>query len=330
MKKILIIGATGFIGKHLIKKISTMEDLEITCLIRKATKKQNIEYLKKCNTKIVYGDLEKIKTLKNITQNIDFVFYLAGGGKVSSLSKKDYKNLYDYNIKTIKNFLISIKKIKKLIFFSSISAIGIHPGKIINEETKCNPIIPHEKCKYQAEQIIKKYAKIKNFDFSILRPSIVYGEGGFGDSYILVKMIKKQRVIIPGDGRNITPWVYVGDVIDAAIFLMKKGKNEEYIINHKEKISFDEIINFIMKESNRKTKIIHIPVFILRPLVYTLEKISSLLNTSPFMNMYRLKSMTSDRIYSIEKIENLGYKEKINFNTGMKKTIKWYNENGYL
>ena len=59
MKKILIVGATGFIGKHLIKKLSTIKDLEIICLIRKATKKQDIEYLKEFNTKMIYGDLEK-------------------------------------------------------------------------------------------------------------------------------------------------------------------------------------------------------------------------------------------------------------------------------
>jgi len=330
MKKILIIGATGFIGKHLIKKISIIKNLEIICLIRKTTKKQDIKYLKKFNAKVIYGDLEKIKTLKNITKDIDIVFYLAGGGKVSSLSKKDYKNLYDYNIKTLENFLISIEKIKKLIFFSSISAIGIHPRKIIDEKTKCKPIIPHEKCKYQAEQLIKRYAKLKNFNFSILRPSIVYGEKGFGDSYTLVKMIKKGIVIIPGDGKNITPWVYVENVVDAAILLMKKGRNEEYIINHKEKLSFNRIINFIINGSNRKTKIIYMPLFILKPFVYIIEEIYLLLNISPFINMYRLKSMTSNRLYSIKKIENLGYTEKINFNIGMKKTIKWFKENGCL
>jgi nucleoside-diphosphate-sugar epimerase len=202
--------------------------------------------------------------------------------------------------------------------------------KTIDEKTPCKPTIPHEKCKYQTEQLIKKYAKIKKFHFSILRPSIVYGEGGFGDSYILVEMIKKSRVILPGNGENITPWVYVGNVVDAAILLMKKGKNEEYIINHKEKISFNRIIKFITKKLNKKIKIIHIPIFLLTPTVYFIEKICFLFNISPFINMYRLKSMTSDRLYSIKKIEDLGYTEKINFDIGMRKTIDWYNENEYL
>jgi len=330
MKKIFIIGATGFIGKHLVKKLSIIKNLEIICLIRKTTKKGNIDYLKKFKTKLIYGDLEKSETLGGIPNNLDSVFYLAGGGNVSSLSKEDCRNLYDYNIKTLKNFLISIKKIKKLIFFSSVSAIGIHPGEIINEETKCNPTIPHEKCKYEAEQLIKKYSKIKNFNFSILRPSIVYGEFGFGDSFNMFKMINKSYFFIPGDGKNITPWVYVEDVVDAAILLMQKGKNEEYIINHKEKISFNRIIKFVSKELNKKTTIIHVPVFLLKPAVYILEKISLLLNLSPFINMYRLKSMTSNRLYSIRKIQELGYDEKTDFNTGMRKTIKWYKKNGYL
>jgi len=329
MKNILVIGATGFIGKHLIQKLS-QKNYKISCLVRETSKKEDIAYLKKMKVKLLLGDLNSPNTLGNICRGIDGVFYLAGGGDVASLSKQDFKKLESYNLTTLQNFLDSIKKLKKIVFFSSISAMGVQVGNVIDENTLCIPKIPHEQCKFQAEKLIKKYSKTKGYSFSILRPSIVYGEYGFGDSFNMIKMLNKGYFFMPGNGNNTTPWVYVDNVVDAAVLLMENGKNQEYIINHKESISFNKIINLVSKTLNKKVIIFHIPVFILKPLVFLHEKISLAMGKSPILNLYRLKSMTSDRIYSINKIEDIGYKEKLNFEKGILKTISWYKKNGYL
>ncbi len=325
--KTLIIGATGFIGKHLVKKLKKKQ---VRCLVRKKSKKKDIDFLNKYGVELFYGDLKNPESLEGIDKNVEEVYYLAGGGKVASLSEKDYEKLYKYNVKTLENFLKAIKKIKKIVFFSSVSAIGIHPGKTIDEKTKENPLIPHEKCKLEAEKILKKYSKKKNYNFSIIRPSIVYGEHCFGDSYDMIKMINKGFFLMPGNGKNKTPWIYVKNVVNATVLLMKKGENQKYIINHKEKLSFNKIIKFAGRKLNKKILIFHIPLFIVRPATFMLEKLYLLFGKSPFINMYRLTSMTTDRIYSIEKIENLGYKEEVNFRRGMEKTIRWYKKNGYL
>ncbi len=320
---ILIIGATGFIGKNLVERLSK-EKYQIVCLVRKGSKKKDIDFLKKFNVKFIYGDLEKKETLNHLDMSIEIVFYLAGGGNVASLSKKDFSNLQEYNLKTLENFLESIHKIKKIIFFSSVSAIGVQKGKIINENTPCMPFLPHEKCKHSAEELIKKYSKIKKYDFSILRPSIVYGEKGIGDSFNMIKMIDRGFFLMPGNGENITPWVYVKNVVEATILLIQKGKNETYIINNEEKLSFNKIIRSISKSLSKKIILIHLPVFLIKQLVFILEKISLLFNKSPIINMYRLSSMTSDRLYSIKKIKRIGYKQKYNFKESMLKTTNWY------
>lgn len=324
-RKILITGATGFIGKHLVRELSKDKNNQITCLIRKESKKEDVDFLKKFDVNFVFGDLKDKFSLSNIDSNIDVVFYLAGGGNVASLSKKDFSNLQDYNLKTLENFLKSINKIKKIIFFSSVSAIGVQKGKILDENTSCKPFLPHERCKYSAEELIKKYSKTKKYNYSILRPSIVYGEMGFGDSFNMIKMIEKKYFFMPGNGENITPWVYVGNVVEAARLLIENGENEVYIINNEERLSFNRIIKTISQDLNQKVTLIHIPTFLVKPPVFIQEKIFLLFNKSPVINMYRLSSMTSDRIYSIEKIKKIGYKQKHNFEESILNTIKWYN-----
>jgi nucleoside-diphosphate-sugar epimerase len=328
MKTALIVGATGFIGKHLVKSLS--KKYKTICLVRSKSNPEDIKFLKQANARIIYGDLDNPESITGIANNTDVIFYLAGGGEVGSLSENDFKKLQEYNLKTLKNFIESAGKIKKLVFFSSISAIGIHPGSIINEKTNCTPVIPHEKCKLEAEEVIKKSAKQKGFNYIIIRPSIVYGEYSFGDSYKMIKMINNGRFFMPGSGNNITPWIYVDNLVDATIIASEKSKNEIFIINGEERISFKEIVNFVSKQINKKVLFVSVPLFLVKPGVFLLEKLYLLFNKSPPINMYRLKSMTTDRIYSISKINSLGYKEKTNFRDSMAKTIGWYKKNGYL
>ena len=328
MKKVLVIGATGFIGKHLVKKLGS-RGYKVGCLVRRKSKERDIRFLKNLGAEIFFGDLEKPETLKGICKGDEIVFYLAGGGKVASLSKKDYENLYNYNIKTLKNFLETVN-FKKIIFFSSVSAIGAQVNKVIDEKTKEKPIIPHEKIKFEAEKIIKKYSKKKKFSYAILRPSIVYGEYCFGDSYDFIKMVSRGLIFIPGNGKNITPWVYVGNVVNSAIILAEKAKDEAFIINNEERVSFNQIIKIISKYLKKKIFTFHVPLVFVKPSVFLLEKIFLFFGKSPFLNMYRLRSMTSNRLYSIEKIKNLGYNQEYGFEEGIKRTINWYKENGYI
>jgi len=324
-KSILIIGATGFIGKHLVEALPNRNN-KITCLIRKKSKKKDIDFLKKFKVNLFYGDLKNKKSLERIDNNLDTVIYLAGGGKTTSFLKEDFDHLYDYNVKALKNFLDSIKNMKRIIFVSSISAMGIQKGKIMDETIKCTPYLPHEKCKFFAEKLIKKYSKTKKYRFIILRPSIVYGERGFGDTFNMIKMINKGFFFMPGNGKNITPWVYVKNVVEAIILLIRKGNNETYIINNNENLSFNEIIKQISKNLNKKIFLIHLPVILLKPLVFIQEKIFLFFNKTPPLNMYRLDSMTSNRFYSIKKIKEIGYKQKYDFKESLIKTISWYKD----
>ena len=272
MARILVIGGTGFLGSHLIKELSKTN--KIRCLVRKQTKKRTIDFLKKHKVELWEGDLNDKKSLKGIDKGITKCYYLAGGGNTAALTDKDYQVLKDYNLKTLENFLQTINHIKKIVFFSSISAIG--------------KILPHEKVQYQAEQLIKKYSK--KYKYSILRPSIVYGENGFGDSCDFIRRIDNGYFMFPGDGENVTPWVYVGNVINATILLMEEGKNKEYTINHKEHLSYNKIFQTISKNLNKRIKTINLPVSFLKPFIFLYETLSLLFNNGNILFQHQQSS----------------------------------------
>jgi nucleoside-diphosphate-sugar epimerase len=329
--KIFMTGASGFIGKHLAKELSEKHD--IICLVRESTKKQDLEFLEKLGCKLVYGDISDRKILEKKMKGVDAVFHLAGGGYVSTTFKKGYQELRKLNVESTRIvFETAAKlKIKRFVHFSSISAMGIIVEQSLDEDSECKPKTPHEVCKLETEKIAEAF-KDKML-VTIIRPGIVYGPFGMNSEVLqLSKMLKKKLFIIPGNGKNIMPWVYVDDIVNATILAFEKNKNscEKFIVVSDPEPTFNEFIESIRSNLGANVFILHIPKHFFRFSAFLFEKFGDLFGFAPLLNYTRAKSMTSNRIYDIQKINALGYKQKSNLKESMSKTIKWYKENGYI
>jgi nucleoside-diphosphate-sugar epimerase len=327
--KILIIGASGFIGKNLVEKLS--KKYKTRSFVRETTKKSDIDFLKKCKSELAFGDVMNRKSLLKAMKGVDTVINLAGGGNVSATFKTGYEELRNKNINTLRNVLeAAIKiKIKKLVHFSSISAMGIILEKELDENTECGPLTPHEVCKLETEKILEEYKK--DFLITIIRPGIVYGPFGEKSEILdLARIMKKHFMVIPGNGKNLMPWVYVEDVVDATILALEKNEKscEKFIIVSSPEPTFNELIKAIKENLHLKILVFHIPKWIFIFAGDVLEKLGNGFNFAPTINSIRAKSMTSNRIYNTKKIKELGFKPNINFRDSIKITMEYYKQHG--
>lgn len=329
--EILVTGATGFIGKHLVKEL--VKKHKVRCFAREESKPSDISFLEDCKAEIFIGDIYDKKSLRKAMKGIDSVFHLAGGGYVATTFKKGFEELKKLNVLTTKNVIEASvdSKVKRFVHYSSISAMGIIVNQRLDETSSCKPGTPHEVCKLETEKIMDKYKD--KIIITIIRPGIVFGPHGMNSEILqLAKLMKKPFFVIPGNGKNIMPWIYVDEVVKATINIFNKNKKsgERFIVVSEPQPTFNQLIYTIRGAMKEKTAIFHIPKHSFRAAAGVLEKLGDLFGFAPLINSTRARSMTSDRIYSIEKIKNLNHKPMNNFKNSIKMTIDWYKQNGYI
>ena len=319
---ILITGATGFIGMHLVKELVSKSH-KVRCLVRKTSRKEDINYLKKLRVELFNGDLTDEKSLKGICGRIDIVYHLTGilgGFNVSE------NLMFDTNVRGTENILNKSKegKVKKFIFCSSAGVLG--PVISSNELTPYNPSNLYERAKMEAEKLVLK-SKLK---YVMIRPGFIYGPM---DYHVLpmFKAIKDKKFFILGDGNSLLHPTYIDDLTQAFIkCLSQKIKNQTYIVAGDKVIKVKELYKLIANKLNVKINKISIPLSIATIFAFILENLAKIFKLDPIITKSRVRFFTENRSFNTSKVrKEIGY-SPIKLERGIEKTIGWYKHKGYL
>lgn len=320
--KVLITGATGFVGNYLIEELSK-ENHRITCLVRRETKFPNVN-----NIYSILGDITNKESVEKAVQGNDIIFHLVGIGNVSALSRKSYEKFREVNVEGTRNVLEACKKyeVKKLIYLSSTAAMGLIKKQLVDEQDICNPKTPYQKSKYESEQLIKEYIEKYNLPVTILRPTMIYGPGMKHSQILKIyNLLKKGFFPLVDGGKATIPAVHVKDVVSSILAATKNGRaGETYIINSDDNKTLKEVVDIIQKKENMKVIKINFPKSFLKIPIFILQNLSLLAGINPPMTLQRLDSFTFNRIFDISKAKReLSWEPKIKFEQGLEETIEW-------
>ncbi len=333
MKKILITGAAGFIGSHLVELLleKNIPSNNLRLLI---LKNESLDNLPKADFDIIRGDITNEQDLKKAVKDVDIVYHLAAltieGGKY--YLKEEYERV---NVEGTKKLLEECKdeNIKKFVFFSSIAVYGLPAwiGNINgwNETQEKDPREIYGESKLLAESALVEAHEKWNIPYVIIRPTSVYGPRDKRNLLELFKTIKKHIFFYIGDGKNKMDYVFVKDVALGAYLAAASNKtHDDYIIGAGKPITLNEIGLVVSESINSKVIPIHIPKIVGFFISYLVLWISNLLKIKPLFFPNRVRVMTRNCYYDITKAEKeLKYKPLFSFEEGTKLTAKWLVEN---
>lgn len=240
-KKVLITGAAGFIGSHLVDYLLNKNDISKIVLIdnlEDGTLKNLKNALKSPKVKFYKKNINNFDAIKKYFKKIDVVFHLAALSDVvpSIENPREYLNT---NIMGTINVLESIRanNVKKIIYAASSSCYGIPKNYPTSENDKIDPRYPYSFSKNIGEQTILHWSKVYNIEFISLRLFNVYGtrsrtNSAYGAALgvFLKQKLSGYPFTVIGNGKQKRDFVYVDDVV-RAFYLSIKNKIKNKIIN---------------------------------------------------------------------------------------------------
>lgn len=312
--KILVTGGAGFIGsnfvKYMLKKHPDYKIVNLDLL----TYAGNLENLKEeesnPNYKFVKGDIANRDFIIDLfeKEKFDAVINFAAESHVDrSILNPDI--FVRTNVLGTQVLLDAAKhtKVEKYIQVSTDEVYGsLDETGLFTEETPLAPNSPYSASKAGADLLVRSYHKTYGMHTMITRCSNNYGPYQFPEKLIplmIINALHDKDLPVYGDGLNIRDWLYVDDHSSAIDLVLHKGKSGEvYNIGGNNEKTNIEIVKTILKELGKP------------------ESLIKFVKDRP----------GHDRRYGIDatKIRNeLGWKPETNFETGIKKTIKWYLDN---
>lgn len=292
---LLVTGATGFVGRALMKEISKKRK-DIRILDRDTPKAREL-YPK---FEIFRGDITRPETLYAVAKDVDTVIHLAG--MVSYSAPKS--ELMKVNAEGTKNLLAECKKVRKIIFASSVSVYGEIRGEA-DESYILNPKTAYGESKLDAESAIRD----SGIPHVVLRIAPIYGAGS-PQWMRNLRLLEKGFPIPKTD--NLTHVTHLSKAVQAFSPALKKG-NGVYNIADEKPVKFVEFAETIVEELGKE------------PRRWPYWLVSSLARMKG-MKTY-LDVLTMNRNYVVKKAEKeLGYNPKIDFVGEIKAMVEWYNK----
>lgn len=303
MNTVVVVGASGYIGRHLVAELMRAKNVRVKILTR-SPQKSGFERNYAGNVELIEGDLcdpVSLVTLFEPGCTVIYLAYLWGAGEAKNLAAT-------FNLVSA----CKAANVKRLIHLSTAMVSGRVVKSIVSEDAPCSPVTDYAVTKLKIEQMITAAAQ-DNFQVAILRPTAVFGQGGENLKKLVNDLLAGKRIrnylksCLFGNRRmNL---VHVSNVVAAIVFLQKSRDTfdgQVFIVSDADEAlnNFRDVERILMRElniPNYRFPRLQLPLSILRGILTLLGKD----NINPQCD------------YISQKLAHLGYEKAIEFEPGL-------------
>lgn len=335
MESILVTGASGFIGSFIVEE-ALRKGFFTWAGVRKSSSKTYLQCpdIQFIDLDYTHPDMLKKQLKEHASQHGAFSYIVHCAGVTKCVDKRDFEKVNYKQTRNLVDALIATGQTPKLfVFISTLSVFGpIHEKDYqpITEHDKPQPNTAYGKSKLKMEQYLKSLA---DFPYLILRPTGVYGPRE-KDYFLMAKSIQQHVDFSVGYKRQDITFVYVKDIVQAIFLGIERGvKQRAFFLSDGQVYQSRTFSNLIMREL-KATKVLRIcaPLWVLKVISIMAEWWAKLRHTTSTLNTdkYRIMKQRNWRCDITPAIDELGYQPQYQLDKGVKETITWYKEEGWL
>lgn len=339
IKTLLVTGATGFIGSYIVEE-ALSQGYEVWASVRSTSSRK---YLADPRIHFISLNLsdrlqmsEAFRQVKSETGGVGFRYVVHAAGATKCANADDFHTINAVGTHNIAQALIdSDMPLERFVFVSSLSVMGpIHesyPYTDITDADTPNPNTAYGRSKLAAEQYLE--ALSDRLPYIILRPTGVYGPRE-RDYFLMAKSIKGHTDFSVGYKPQDLTFIYVADMVQAVMLALTKGETgHKYFLSDGYVYSSRTFSDLIHDELGRPWLLrIKAPLWVLRIVTTVGEYIGRITGNVTALNAdkYHIMRQRNWRCDIGPAQRELGYTPRYGLAAGVKLSIKWYKDNGWL
>lgn len=325
-KRVFVTGASGFIGSHTAERL-VHDGFQVRALVRQSA---DPSYLRSLGVEIVLGDLSDSPVLEAALRDCSQVYHLAAKTTTSRATRNEY---YTVNVQGTENLCrAAIKaKVGRFVHGSSAGIYGLFFDAPVDESSKANPNSFYRHSKYLAEKAVLDHHRNHNLPVVIARLSSVYGQRSENWRKLFQDVATKQFRMI-GSGNNRIQMGYVCDIVDGLRLCADTPgiEGRDYILTGSESVTVRDFVDLIADEACVEKSFRTIPSAPFYP-IGRLGNLAFRIFRWEIPFSHQTDFFLTEKVFSITKAKtDLGYSPKVTLKEGIKQTMKWYRENGYI
>lgn len=330
--KILITGASGFIGSFIVEE-ALDRGMEVWAAVRRTSSRR---YLQDYRINFIELDFDSEERLREQLGGHEFDYIVHAAGVTKCLDKADFHRVNAEGTRHLVEAVLALRMpIKRFVYLSSLSVFGaIHeeqPYADITEHDTPRPNTAYGRSKLEAERYLDSIGN--EFPYIILRPSGVYGPRET-DYFLMAKSIRRHFDFAVGFKRQDITFVYVLDVVQAVFLALDRGMSgRKYFLTDGEVYQSADFSR-LLKNAMHVSWVLRVtaPIWVLRLVTFLGERISRATRRPIALNndKYHILRQRNWRCDIEPAMDELGYHPHYSLARGVELSVKWYKENKWL
>jgi nucleoside-diphosphate-sugar epimerase/predicted dehydrogenase len=319
---VLVTGATGLIGRHLVRRL-LQEGHRVRIFVRR---QPAAEFMNDCNIEVFLGDLGDPGAVDQAVAGTEIVYHV---GATMKGSAHDHERGTVCGTQNIVNSVLR-HQVQRLVYISSLSclhAAASGRGAVVTEDWPVEPSPTkrgaYTQAKTEAEKIVRDAVRDRHLRAVLLRPGRVFGPGMTLLTPEVARRVGNLFVIL-GDGTRELPLVYVEDLVNAIVLAAEKSRFDGSVIHIVDRahITQNQLVRDFILQNAKKAKVLHLPVTVLYSLALCLEVLSKVLNRSVPLSVYRVRSALARMRFDCSRAERqIGWQPRVGIASGLLETM---------
>ena len=324
----LVTGATGFVGSAVARAL-LRRGHPIRVLARPTSDRRNLAHL---SVEIAEGAMEDPQSLARAVAGCRYVFHVAADYR---LWVPDPAPMFRANVAGTRDLMAAAlgAGVERVVYTSSVATLGVVPDGAADERTPSSAedmIGPYKRSKFDAEEVVRGFARERGLPVVIVNPSTPVGPGDIKPTptgRMILEAARGQMPAFVDTGLNI---VHVDDVAEGHLAAAEKGRLGERYILGGENMSLAEILATVCRAVGKRPPWLRLPHGALLPVAAGAELAARITGREPLITRDAVRMSRKKMFYSSERASReLGYSPRP-ARDGIGDAVTWFRANGYL